>query len=287
MIWLVGDKGMLGRQMAAALEGAGLRFTGSDREVDITDAGSLELFAEAISPEVIINCAAYTAVDQAEDDEEQAYALNCIAPENLSRFARSSGSRLIHISTDYVFSGTKDEALGEDEPTDPIGVYGRTKRDGELAIIDSGCTYDLVRTAWLYGEHGPNFVTTMIRLMNEKDVLKVVDDQVGSPTWASDLAEFLTHLAGLPRRKSGIYHYSNEGRISWYDFARAIYEEGRKRGLIIHEADILPCGSDEYPTKAKRPKYSLLNKDRISKEFSWPVPDWRNSLIKYLDSIGE
>ena len=285
-VWLVGDRGMLGRQVRDALSAAGTAFVGTDREVDITDPDAVESSFAAFGAGVVINCAAYTAVDRAEDEPEAAFRLNADGPRNLAAAARRTGARLIHVSTDYVFPGTRDAPLSEDEPTGPVGVYGRSKLAGEQAVDESGCRFDIVRTAWLYGEHGPNFVATMLRLMNEREVLKVVDDQVGSPTSATDLAAFMALLASRPDRPSGIYHYSNEGRISWYEFARAILEEGTARGLVGGRPAITPCGSGEYPTKAARPAFSLLSKDKAKRDFGRTIPEWRDSLRRYLDVLA-
>lgn len=287
-LWLIGCKGMLGNEVAEKLKDSNIAFYESDRDVDITEKTAVEDYLEDKEIKVIINCAAYTAVDRAEDDEKAAHRLNTTAPNILARNAKRIGARLIHVSTDYVFNGTKNTPLTENEQTDPIGVYGRTKRDGETAIQSAGCRFDLVRTAWLYGFHGPNFITTMIRLMNEKDTLRVVNDQTGTPTWAKDLAEFLVFLSRQPNRDSAIYHFSNEGRITWYDFAQAIYNEGQSRGLIDKKnVTINPCTSDEYPTRATRPCYSLLSKEKIKQEFGWVVPEWYESLKKYMDSLGD
>ena len=286
-LWLIGSQGMLGREVAEELLKTDIGFLESDREIDITDKTAVTAFLADHKVAVVINCAAYTAVDRAEEEEDAAFRLNAAAPEILAQNAKRIGARLIHVSTDYVFNGEKDLPLAENEPTDPLGVYGRTKRDGETAIQASGCRYDIVRTAWLYGKHGPNFVATMLRLMREKDALRVVNDQTGSPTWANDLVKFLLALARQPNRNSEIYHFSNNGRITWYDFAVAIYEEGRKRGLVGRDVKISPCGSDEYPTRATRPRYSLLSKEKIKHDFGWSAPEWRESLKKYLDSLGD
>jgi len=287
MIWIVGSEGMLGRELSALAEAAGAPFIGTDRDVDITDPSSVQRFVSGRDIAAVMNCAAYTAVDAAEDDVEAAERLNARAPGHLAHAAAAAGARLIQVSTDYVFAGDRDEPLAEDEPAHPIGVYGRTKREGEEAVLASGCAYDIIRTAWLYGVHGRNFVSMMIRLMNERSELRVVDDQIGSPTWARDLAGLLLHLAMNPQRPSGIYHYSNEGRTSWYGFAAAILEEARERRLVTGDVSIRPCSSDEYPTRAQRPTFSLLDKDRVRRTFDWAVPHWRDSLRSYLDILGE
>lgn len=286
MIWLVGNKGMLGSEVALQLKGKSMDFIGSDREVDITKPREIDKFIKNHNPSVIINCAAYTAVDKAEDDIETVFSLNCTGPKNLAAAAKIMNARLIHISTDYVFNGQSRLPLDESSATGPVSVYGRSKLDGENAIRDSGCVYDIVRTAWLYGKHGPNFVETMLGLMKTKDSLRVVNDQHGTPTYAGDLAEFLVHLSELPKRVSGIYHFSNEGETTWFGFAQSIYLVARELGILNRSITIDPCSSDEYPTRAIRPRYSLLSKRTIKKSFNWKVPDWETSLKRYFETIG-
>ncbi|RKX97627.1 MAG: dTDP-4-dehydrorhamnose reductase [Spirochaetes bacterium] len=286
MIWLTGNKGMLGHEVADALVSSAIPFIGTDREVDITDYVAVADFTEYHQPDIIINCAAYTAVDKAEDERDKAFSLNGIGPKNLAAISAILNARLTHISTDYVFNGKSRLPLDEDAPTDPVSIYGQSKNDGENAIRKSGCRYDIIRTAWLYGQYGPNFVSTMLRLMNKNDSLRVVDDQMGSPTRAGDLARFIVFITGQPLRDSGIFHFSNEGETTWYGFAQAIYQNARKRGLINHDVDIQPCPSSEYPTRAVRPSYSLLSKRKISEIFKWKVPGWETSLSEYLDKAG-
>jgi dTDP-4-dehydrorhamnose reductase len=288
---------MLGTELSLVLEERGVPFTGTDREVDITDPASLASFAgnlrgkDAVS--WIVNCAAYTAVDKAEEDAETCRRLNTDGAGNIARTARDTGARLIHISTDYVFDGLGIREGGSPRPyretdeTGPACVYGLTKRDGELAVLENNPRSYIVRTAWLYGRYGGNFVHTMLRLMNSRDEVKVVDDQRGSPTWARDLAETLAAVVAAEtegrRIPWGIYHYTGEGDISWYDFALKIYRLGRELGLVGRDCAVKPCAGAEFPAKAARPAYSVLDKTRIRAALGLEIPAWDESLRRYLE----
>ena len=291
-VWLTGSKGMLGTELSVLLEKSGFRFVGSDREVDITKPAELLHFAEGQQFTWIINCAAYTAVDKAEDDAELCRRLNAQGAGNIAACAQKAGARLIHISTDYVFDGIGVTAEGvtrpyrEDDKTNPTGVYGLTKREGEIAVLENNPRSYIIRAAWLYGKHGNNFVHTMLRLMNERDEIKVVNDQRGSPTWAFDLAfVILDIIKAADTSKNipfGIYHYTNEGNITWYDFAKEIYRQGRQSGLTKKNCSIKPCTSAEYPSKVKRPVYSVLDKSKIKAALEIEIPAWDASLKEFL-----
>jgi len=292
VIWLIGNKGMLGTELSLLMEKAGVKFTGTDREVDITDLSALEKKAEELQITSIVNCAAYTAVDKAEDDIEACRRLNVTGAANAALCARNAGANFVHISTDYVFDG-KGIAEGgslrpyrEDDEANPTGAYGLSKRDGEIEAAQNCPASFIIRTAWLYGKHGGNFVNTMLRLMNEKDEVKVVDDQGGSPTWALDLASIiLTLIRTVDSGKNvsfGIYHFTDEGNITWYNFAKEIYRQGREMGLIKKECDVKPCASTEYPAKVKRPAYSVLDKSKIKAALGIDIPSWEKSLKEYL-----
>jgi dTDP-4-dehydrorhamnose reductase len=302
LIWLIGNKGMLGTELSLVLEKRGIPFAGTDREVDIADPSALASFvkawdkAESAGPiRWIVNCAAYTAVDKAEDDRDFCRLLNTDGPGNIARTAQSIDARLIHISTDYVFDGRGIQEAGslrpyrEDDPSGPTGIYGLTKRDGERAVLENNPRSYIVRTAWLYGKYGNNFVHTMLRLMNERDEVKVVDDQRGSPTWAGDLAETLAALIAAESEgrdvPCGIYHYTNEGNITWFDFAREIYRQGRRIGLIKSECAVKPCTSAEFPARVKRPAYSVLDKAKIQAALGLEIPVWDASLWKFLEGL--
>jgi dTDP-4-dehydrorhamnose reductase len=291
-IWITGNKGMLGAELSLLLEKTGVAFIGSDREVDITDLATLNNFVQGRGIKWIINCAAYTAVDKAEDEQEASRSLNTLGAANIAVFAKSINARLIHISTDYVFDGNgiKEEnntrPYREDDKTNPIGIYGLTKRDGETVILENNPGSYIIRTAWLYGKHGNNFVHTMLRLMNERDEIKVVNDQRGSPTWTFDLASvILTIINSTDSGKNipfGIYHFSNEGNITWFDFANEIYLQGRKLGCIQKNCSVLSCTSAEYQTKVKRPEYSVLDKNKIKTALGIEIPAWDTSLRSFL-----
>ena len=289
MIWLIGSKGMLASEIAAQLNQCNIQWIGSDKEVDITDKAAVEAFIQqnfaSGSLQWIINCAAYTAVDKAEDDPDTAQKLNADALINICTAAKKYGARLIHFSTDYVFDGTSSIPYIETDTTNPQSVYGCTKLQGEQNIIELLPEHYIIRTAWLYGKSGNNFVSTMLRLMNEKDSLKVVNDQRGSPTYAVDLAKAVLRIMQLDNHRYGIYHYSNEGNITWYDFASEIYRQGKEMGLIKRTCSVVPCTSSEFPQKAHRPSFSLLNKQKIKEAFSLFVPNWNESLSLYLTEL--
>jgi len=286
MIWLIGSKGMLGTEIALLLEKNNLSFIGTDLEVDIADSAALGDFAEKQTQSGsgiawIINCAAYTAVDKAEDNVEICRRLNTLGAGNIALCAKSIGAKLIHISTDYVFNGRGDRPYTEEDITDPTGVYGLTKRDGELAVLQNNPNSYIIRTAWLYGKHGNNFVHTMLRLMNEKDEIKVVNDQRGSPTWTHDLASVVLNIIGkdIP---FGIYHFTNDGNITWFDFAKEIYRLGREHGRITKECTVKPCTSAEFPAKVKRPEYSVLDKSKIKAALGINIPVWNSRLNEFF-----
>ncbi|MCL2880731.1 MAG: dTDP-4-dehydrorhamnose reductase [Treponema sp.] len=289
MIWLIGNKGMLGTELSLLLEQSGLPMVGTDREVDITDPDVLWNFAQPKSIDWIVNCAAYTAVDRAEDDEENCRLLNTTGAGNIARTAHRIGARLIHLSTDYVFNGRGTRPYTEEDATDPIGVYGLTKQDGEIRVREENAESYIIRTAWLYGKYGNNFVHTMLRLMKEKESVSVVNDQRGSPTWARDLAQvivaFIRQVNDGKTIPYGIYHYTNEGEISWFDFAREIYNKGRSLGILTKGCEVKPCTSAEFPAKVKRPEYSVLDKAKIKKTLGIRIPAWDESLREFLYGI--
>lgn len=276
-ILVTGANGQLGNEMRVVARNRADNYIFTDvAELDITDAAAVEKMVTDNDVKVIVNCAAYTNVDKAEDDREFAELLNARAVENLAQAIRRNDGVLVHVSTDYVFGGTKNNTpCREDEPANPTGVYGVTKLHGEQAIIASGCHHIIIRTAWLYSEFGKNFLKTMLDLTATKPQLKVVFDQVGSPTYAYDLALAIFDI--VENRKyvdnDGIYHYSNEGVCSWFDFTKMIAEYAGHTGC-----DIQPCHSDEFPSKVIRPSYSVLDKTKIKKTFGVSVPYWTDSL---------
>lgn len=274
-ILVTGANGQLGSEMRRVAASSSNSYIYTDvAELDITDAAAVKAFVESESIDVVVNCAAYTNVDRAEDDFAMADLLNNRAAGNLAEACREVDATLIHISTDYVFLGDKNTPCRESEPTNPIGAYGRTKLAGEESIVASGCKSLIFRTAWLYSEYGNNFVKTMQRLTAERDSLTVVFDQVGTPTYAGDLAALIYKVVEeqLYRGNEGVYHYSNEGVCSWYDFAQQIAK------LSGNECDIQPCYSSEFPSKVQRPHFSVLDKSKVKCTFGVKVPYWVESL---------
>lgn len=283
-ILVTGANGQLGNEMRIVSQQSAHHYIFTDvAELDITDAAAVEKMVADNDVKVIVNCAAYTNVDKAEDDRELAELLNAKAVENLAAAIRRNDGLLVHVSTDYVFGGTRNNTpCREEEAANPTGVYGETKLHGEEAVIRSGCHYLIIRTAWLYSEYGKNFLKTMLDLTATKPELRVVFDQVGTPTYAYDLAAAIYDI--IEQRKyegrDGIYHYSNEGVCSWYDFTKAIAE------YAGHTAcDIQPCHSDEFPSKVVRPSYSVLDKTKIKTTFGLKVPYWTDSLKQCIDNL--
>ncbi|AEF85820.1 dTDP-4-dehydrorhamnose reductase [Treponema primitia ZAS-2] len=290
MIWLIGNRGMLGKELSLVFEHRGLAYIGTDRDTDITDPASLSSFVVQHADKTpftwIINCAAYTAVDKAEDDFDLCRRLNTDGPANVAKTAENIGAKLLHISTDYVFNGKGTLPYREDDPTDPIGIYGLTKRDGETKVFENNIASYIIRTAWLYGKYGNNFVHTMLRLMKDRGTVSVVNDQRGSPTWANDLSNTITDLIiAVDSGKTlpfGVYHFTNEGDITWFEFAREIYVQGRKLGILTKDCEIKPCTSADFPAKVTRPSYSVLDKGKIKSALGITIPEWNTSLGKFL-----
>ncbi|OAZ04490.1 dTDP-4-dehydrorhamnose reductase [Flavobacterium succinicans] len=245
-------------------------------ELDLSDLEGLVATLSHIQPNYILNCAAHTAVDRAESEFELADVLNHQAVAVMAQWSAQNDCKLIHISTDYVFDGTAATPLTESAPTGPINVYGQTKLLGEKACMDANPAAIIIRTSWVYSGFGANFVKTMSRLMQERDTLQVVNDQIGSPTYAADLAQAIMTIITHPNWQAGIYHFSNEGEISWYEFALAIQEIGG------FECAVSGIPTSAYPTPAKRPEYSLLDKSKIKATFGVLVPEYRESLERCM-----
>lgn len=242
-------------------------------KLDITNFEDIKALVKEEKVDLIINCAAYTNVDKAEDDYENAYLLNATAVENLAKAAKENNAKLIHISTDYVFNGTTYKPYTENEKTNPIGVYGYTKWSGEkLAQEILGDNLIIIRTAWLYSNFGKNFVRTMVNLGETKDEIKVIFDQIGTPTFAEDLAATILKIVLGDKWVGGIYHYTNEGVCSWYDFAKEIMD------VYNLKCKVIPIHTDEYPTPALRPHYSVLDKTKIKETYGVEIPHWKDSL---------
>ena len=286
MIWLAGNRGMLGTEVEELFARAGETVIASDREVDITRPGSIAAFLDRHgSPRLawIVNCAAYTAVDAAEDDAERAMAVNGTGVAHLAAAAAAAGARLLHVSTDYVFDGRGGAPCAEDDPPNPLGVYGRTKLAGEEAARAASARNVTVRTSWLYGRHGPSFVATMLRLFRERDEVGVVDDQHGCPTHARDLAAVLVEIARRPEVPGGTYHFCNDGPTTWYGFACEILRQARARGLVPREVRVVPLRTDQYPTRARRPARAVLSTARLRVVLGIVPRPWEAALADYFE----
>jgi dTDP-4-dehydrorhamnose reductase len=281
-ILVTGANGQLGRELQTlAVSFPTLDFTFTDRSLlPVGDAARVKAFFALYPTDFCINCAAYTAVDKAETEKEEAFRINGQAVGVLAAACRDTGARLIHISTDYVFDGLSATPLKENDPTGPISVYGASKLEGEImarTLLPNDSL--IIRTSWVYSEFGNNFVKTMLRLMKERPSINVVSDQVGSPTYAADLAAAIAQIIVAPSFVPGIYNYSNEGQISWYEFALAI------RDLSGSSCAVHPIPTTQYPTPAKRPAYSLLDKSLIRATYGVGIPKWQDSLVICLQRL--
>lgn len=285
-IFVAGHRGMLGSDLVPALRAAQLEVVGLDRaRVDVTDAGGVGIALTELKPDVVINCAAYTAVDKAESEPERAFAVNRDGAANLARACARAGAKLVHVSTDYVFDGAASRPYREDDPANPLGVYGRSKREGEERIGEILADHAIVRTSWLFGAHGHSFVRTIRRLALERDELSVVADQRGCPTWTGHLAGALVAVAralhaGGPR---GIFHYRGDGETTWHGFAEAIVREVARRGgkaPVVRAIDTVA-----YPTPARRPAYSVMDCERIGRAFGARPGAWSAGLTAVMDAF--
>ncbi|SCX94014.1 dTDP-4-dehydrorhamnose reductase [Nonlabens sp. Hel1_33_55] len=279
MVLVFGGNGQLGQCLQEVVKdqgsnGLNYKFL-STAEGDITNDKKLTLLFQENQPSYIINCAAYTAVDIAEDEGEKAKNINTIGAGNLAKLCGQYGTTLIHISTDFVFDGSQSFPLKETDATNPLGIYGVTKLAGEQSIAENCDRYFIIRTSWLYSTYGKNFLKTMLRLAQNRNTISVVSDQIGTPTYAMDLAGFILHLIDNNANQYGVYHFSNQGVASWYDFASEILKNTKTIAVV-------PVNSDAYPTRAIRPAFSVLDKNKIKNTFSYNIPYWRDSVEKCL-----
>ncbi|MBW1776357.1 MAG: dTDP-4-dehydrorhamnose reductase [Deltaproteobacteria bacterium] len=286
---ILGCNGQLGRELALSARIKGLAAAGADLpEVDITEAASVRSFIASVRPSVVVNAAAYTQVDQAESDPQTAFAVNAKGPERLARLCAQRRLPLIHISTDYVFDGKGEKPYREDDPVNPLGVYGRSKEEGEQKIRSCWGMHIIIRTAWLYSPFGQNFVKTMLRLGKERKELRVVADQYGSPTCAADLARaIVTIIETLHRNPAppwGTYHFTGLGITTWHGFAKAVFAEAR-RYMPLKVMEVIPVPTREYPTPALRPGYSVLDCTRIQRLWNATLRPWEESLKETLHRI--
>lgn len=283
-ILITGAKGQLGTEMRNILETEipGQTIYTDIQELDLTDAKSVSSFVIKNEITHIVNCAAYTAVDKAEEDKALCAAINIDAVKNIANAADTVGAKVIHISTDYVFDGTAHRPYKESDKVNPISQYGTTKRTGETALIALVPDCIIIRTAWLYSPYGNNFVKTMIRLGKERPTLKVVSDQIGTPTYARDLAKAIYQILTSHQWVEGIYHFTDEGACSWYDFTKAIHRIAGIKGC-----DVIPIPTEDYPTPAARPAYSILDKSRIKATYDISIPHWEESLADCIKRIND
>ena len=282
-VLITGANGQLGNEMrVVAKQYTEVDFVFTDvEELNICNADEVDSFVKNLRPDYIVNCAAYTAVDKAETDIDLCRAINCDAVKNLGIAAQKYQAKIIHVSTDYVFDGTSNIPYTETMPTNPQTIYGKTKLEGEKALLSVCNASFIIRTSWLYSSFGNNFVKTMLRLGNERDSLNVVFDQVGTPTYAADLANAIWKIITSKKTDYGVYHFSNEGVCSWYDFTTAIFR------LTNTNCQVFPIESSEYPTKTPRPFYSVLNKHKIKSTFAVSIPHWEVSLQKCLQILKD
>lgn len=289
-IWVPGARGMLGQAVQAALAARGIAHVATDAELDIGDLGAVETFAAREPFTHVINCAAYTRVDACETHEAEARRANAEGPANLARVARARGATAITVSTDYVFDGAAHAPYRESDPPAPVSAYGRTKLEGEQRLLaelaehgETEAAGYVVRTSWLFGRGGPSFVATMLRLFAERPEVRVVDDQLGRPTYAPDLAEALIALAQR-RPAAGIYHFANAGQVSWYGLAVAVRDEAAARGTRF-PVTLTPITTADYPTPARRPAWSVLATDKIERVLGSAPRPWREGLVDYLQAV--
>lgn len=282
---ITGANGQLGSEMRRLGEVSPNTYIYTDvAELDITNGEAVAAFVKENAVDIIVNCAAYTNVDKAESDEATAELINATAVRNLAEAVKMVGGTLFHVSTDYVFGNEGNTPRNEDMPLSPLGVYGRTKLHGEQAIAEVGCKAIIIRTAWLYSEFGNNFLKTMMRLTAEREQLNVVFDQVGTPTYAGDLALAIFSIieGGVYAGNEGIYHFSNEGVCSWYDFATEIAIAAGNSGCTV-----LPCHSSEFPSPVTRPAFSVLDKSKIKATFGLEIPHWRDSMLYCIKRLKQ
>lgn len=294
---LLGGDGQLGQRLLQALAPlgdivattvSGKLADGSECErLDVTDLDANSSLIDRAAPDIVVNATAHTAVDKAESEPDLAQRINAQAPARIAAACAARDALLVHYSTDYVFDGRASRPLREDDPTAPLGVYGRTKRAGEEAVQGSGARHLIFRTAWVYDVHGHNFLRTMLRVGAERDELRVVDDQVGTPTPAWLLADTTAAILAKPFERSGLWHLTATGMTSWHGFAQAIFAGAVARGLLAKAPRVLPIPTSEYPTPAARPAYSVLDTTKIRNDFGVTLPDWEDALANTLDRMAK
>jgi dTDP-4-dehydrorhamnose reductase len=285
-VLLIGAKGQVGQELQVTLPSLGEVISIGREELDLTNSEKIGQLIREIHPDYLVNAAAYTAVDKAETEPDLAYSINATAPKIMAESAEKIQAKFLHISTDYVFDGRKNTPYLETDLTNPLGVYGQSKLRGEEEIKTVNSQAIILRTAWVYGSYGKsNFVKTMLRLGKEREELKVVVDQVGSPTWAKDIAAAITQLLINADNPAGIYNFTNSGVASWFDLTKAIFEEAKISGIPLKIQRVIPITTAEYPTPAVRPAYSVLSSQKISQQLGYIPPYWRDSLKAMLNQL--
>ena len=285
-VLLIGAKGQVGQELQVTLPYLGEVISIGREELDLTNSEKISQLIREIHPDYLVNAAAYTAVDKAETEPDLAYSINAIAPKIMAESAEKIKAKFLHISTDYVFDGRKNTPYLETDLTNPLGVYGQSKLRGEEEIKTVNSQAIILRTAWVYGSYGKsNFVKTMLRLGKEREELKVVVDQLGSPTWSKDIAAAITHLLINADNPAGIYNFTNSGVASWFDLTKAIFEEAKISGIPLKIQRVIPITTAEYPTPAVRPAYSVLSGQKISQQLGYIPPYWRDSLKAMLNQL--
>ena len=282
-ILVIGAGGQLGQCLKTVAERRGISeiVFPVEQEANILNQELLNSLLEKEKPKFVINCAAYTAVDKAEDEVDLSKAVNETGAANLAKACKANGATLVHISTDFVFEGNEVKLLKEEDAANPINVYGVTKLDGENAVIDILDEHFILRTSWLYSEYANNFVKTMLKLGAERDELGIIADQVGTPTYAIDLANTIFDIIQSENKSYGVYHYSNEGVTSWFDFAKAVFD------ISNTAVKVNPIPGSAYPTKAKRPAFSVMDKSKIKSTFNIQIPYWRDSLVECIKQLNK
>ena len=285
-VLLIGAKGQVGQELQVTLPQLGEVISIGREELDLTNSEKIGQLIREIHPDYLVNSSAYTAVDKAETEPDLAYSINATAPKIMAESAEKIQAKFLHISTDYVFDGRKNTPYLETDLTNPLGVYGQSKLRGEEEIKTVNSQAIILRTAWVYGSYGKsNFVKTMLRLGKEREELKVVVDQVGSPTWAKDIATAITQLLINADNPPGIYNFTNSGVASWFDLTKAIFEEAKISGIPLKIQRVIPITTAEYPTPAVRPAYSVLSGQKISQQLGYIPPYWRDSLKAMLNQL--
>ncbi|GBE76487.1 dTDP-6-deoxy-L-mannose-dehydrogenase [Microcystis aeruginosa NIES-87] len=285
-VLLIGAKGQVGQELQVTLPQLGEVISIGREELDLTNSEKIGQLIREIHPDYLVNASAYTAVDKAETEPDLAYSINATAPKIMAEAAEKIQAKFLHISTDYVFDGRKNTPYLETDLTNPLGVYGQSKLRGEEEIKTVNSQAIILRTAWVYGSYGKsNFVKTMLRLGKEREELKVVVDQVGSPTWSKDIAAAITQLLINVDNPPGIYNFTNSGVASWFDLTKAIFEEAKISGIPLKIQRVIPITTAEYPTPAVRPAYSVLSSQKISQQLGYIPPYWRDSLKAMLNQL--